>query len=571
MHERHNLHRHSYRVDPKTDKDMSDISTQHRRWSPEYDTRDPAGYLAASTRFANATYFLVAGLLLAGLIYTLLNPVAIVSFQRDIWHHLAVYRELLASPFFAENPHIASDDPSRSYSPWTVGMALLGRAFGFDASQTLAMAGILSVMTLVAGIFLFARRYWGSPWAPATLLLTLFATWMTPVNHTGYHTLTTFVFSVAYPFSIVLALGFVSWWLVLKALTARWLNPLILLGLVGLSFVMFVTHQLQGLFAIGAGMGFALFAAYSNALRRACVLACLALGLVLTQYWWYFDPIAYVFDPEVRRGHSDLRYLSYSLQDLGKMQVTLGLAMVGVLGLRAVGGRRIRWELALPLAVLIAGFVLLLARDNWVATRIMPFIVLFLQLALVSYLFQPLQRNRAPIVSDVFRGLLVAGLSLLLVVNIQQAWQQYMRAHDFLNTGHMQQRPLTWSADILASMAFAETLVPAGATAIADRQTAFPMEASALKVVSIPRLFAEVPDMIERQQATRDFFATATTLRERCAILQRYDVALIVYHGYWLDDAVEADLARLGQAQELGDLVFIAADAQPGFSSCEAS
>lgn len=27
-----------------------------------------------------------------------LHPVAVVSFERDIWHHLSVYRELMASP-----------------------------------------------------------------------------------------------------------------------------------------------------------------------------------------------------------------------------------------------------------------------------------------------------------------------------------------------------------------------------------------------------------------------------------------------------------------------------------------
>ena len=77
-------------------------------------------YQLASSQFAASAYFLGAAILAAVLLYTLIHPVAVVSFQRDIWHHLAVLDELLRSPFFAENPHIASDDPSRSYTPWAV-------------------------------------------------------------------------------------------------------------------------------------------------------------------------------------------------------------------------------------------------------------------------------------------------------------------------------------------------------------------------------------------------------------------------------------------------------------------
>lgn len=548
---------------------MSDISIQNQNWRAPYQGHRPPDYLAAYVRLANITFLVAASLLLAGLVYTLINPVAVVSFQRDIWHHLAVYQELLESPFFADNPHIAGSEPSRSYSPWSVGMALIGRQVGFDAAQTLRLSGIVTVVALIAGIYLFARTYWRNPWAPVALLLTLFATWMTPVNHTGYHSLATLAFSVAYPFAIVLALGFISWWLALKALTARWMTPVILIALVGLSFTMFVSHQLQGLFGIGAAIGFALFANEARPLRRISAVACLLLGIALTQYWWYFDPIAYVFDPNVRQGHSDVRFLSYSLSDISKIQVTLGLAIVGVLGLTSERLKRVRLELALPLLVLSAGFVILLTRDSWIATRVMPFIVLFLQLGVTSYLVQPLQQQKAPIVSDIFRGVLVAGLSLLLIVNIAQAWQQYARAQGFLQTGQMEYRPNTWSPDILVSMAFAETLAAPDATAIAHRQTAFPIEASALNVVSIPRLFAEVPDMAERQQATLDFFDGDADVVNRCAILARYDVSLIVYNGEWLEDAVKAELAQFGRVQQMGDMVFIAAD-QPGqFSNCD--
>lgn len=532
-------------------------------------------YQLASSQFAASAYFLGAAILAAVLLYTLIHPVAVVSFQRDIWHHLAVFDELLRSPFFAENPHIASDDPSRSYTPWAVFIALIGGYFDLDAFGALALAGGITVFALLVSIFLFARRYWQSLWAPVALLFTLFATWGVPVNHTGYHTLTTFVFSIAYPFGIVLAMGFFSWWLVLKTLAASSLNIIYIAFLVALSFGLFVTHQLQGLFAVGAAMGFALFAAEARIMRRLITVLALVCGLAASQYWWYFDPVAYILDPNVRKGHNDERFLSYSLENSGLIFNTIGLAWFGLLGLRLKSLGRLRLELAIPLVVLAAGFIMLLGNGNWVATRVMPFIVLFLQMGLVSYFFQPLSENRPPVVADVFRGCLITVMGFMLIINVQDAWQNYNRAQGFLDSGDITQQPRTWSPDILPAMAFAETLAPRGATAIAYRQTAFPVEASTLKVVSIPRLFAEVADMQERQSATETFFTAETDLATRCEILTRYDVSLIVYHGRWLDDPVQAELAILGTPTQVGDLFFIEADTlaedQIRFSSCEPS
>src|SRR5690606_20596782 len=57
----------------------------------------------------------------------LFHPINIVSYDRDVWHHIAVLNALLDSPFHAGNPHIVSDVPSRSYMPWYVALAVLGR------------------------------------------------------------------------------------------------------------------------------------------------------------------------------------------------------------------------------------------------------------------------------------------------------------------------------------------------------------------------------------------------------------------------------------------------------------
>jgi len=46
-------------------------------------------------------FFGLAGLFLLAICYTAFNLASVVSYERDIWHHLAVYRELIAAPFDA--------------------------------------------------------------------------------------------------------------------------------------------------------------------------------------------------------------------------------------------------------------------------------------------------------------------------------------------------------------------------------------------------------------------------------------------------------------------------------------
>src|SRR5262245_60354059 len=189
---------------------------------------DPAKYDRAALGMASTTadrakllYLACATVIVLAISWVnLFAPVNTVSYERDVWHHTAVLNALLESPFHATNPHIVSDAPSRSYMPWYVGLAVVGRWFGLDAQQLLGISAALSILVVVIGIHLFARSYFGSPWAPLALLAVTFGTWIGPINHTGFHTLATMTFSASYPFAIVFGAGFVGWWLVLRGLRA---------------------------------------------------------------------------------------------------------------------------------------------------------------------------------------------------------------------------------------------------------------------------------------------------------------------------------------------------------------
>lgn len=487
------------------------------------------------------------------------NPVAVVSFERDIWHHLAVYSELIASPFEAANPHVATTDPSRSYSPWTVVIAVLSQQLDSNPFTAIWIAGSATIFAFLYGVYAFARSYWSSPWAPTILLLVLISTWIIPQNHTGYHTLSTFVFSLSYPFGIVLAAGLLTWALVIRAVD-RGASVFTLATACFLAWFMFITHQLQGLFAIGGAIGFAFFYGRAPFRRRGALVLSLLAGLILTHWWLYFDPIAFVLKPEVQAGHDAVRYLSYRAENIDRLLLTLGGALVGVLGFWDLEKRRPRWELFLPCAAILVGFVVLTMKGSWVNVRIVPFLTLYLQLGLVALLLS-LQLASVKVLAS---ALLLVGLT----ANVRDAHHDYFKAFRFLESGIGSRIAGTWSPFAVSAMYHVETLAPSGSVVIAHRQTAFPMEASSHSVVAIPRLFAEVPDMLERQTDNRAFFAAGTTQEARCDLLAKYNVSVIAYRDVWLENGVAKELHEFGRHEPFGDVHFVVPVEGHRFGQC---
>ena len=153
--------------------------------------------------------------------FYLFNPLGFDIPGRDTWHHAAVLRELMDAPFAPSNPHIPTDEPSRYFTPVAVLAALVGRVAGVSAYQLFGYVGAATCVGLIAGCWVFARRYYSSPWAPLILLLTLLFAWGAQVGHTGLHTYATILGSAAYPATIALVLGLFTWATALRGLEIR--------------------------------------------------------------------------------------------------------------------------------------------------------------------------------------------------------------------------------------------------------------------------------------------------------------------------------------------------------------
>jgi hypothetical protein len=476
-------------------------------------------------------------------------PSNIVSYERDVWHHLAVLNELLKSPFHAVNPHIVSDAPSRTFMPWYVLLAIIGRGVGLDAQQLLGISAFASVTALVVGARLFARAYFADRWAPILFLAVLFGTWFGGPNHTGFHSISTLLYSASYPFNIVLALGFFTWWAVLRALRAPAAPIGAFCAIALLVAFMFTTHQLQGAFAIGGALTFALFHGHAAFRRRCQIMAVIVAGIVLCQFWPYFDPIAFSFAGE---NFTYVYQTRIEWTSAPGMFGALGLSVIGAVGLYDFRRRAWRRDLAIAVGAIFAGILAMRALGWWIGLRFLPFLAVFLQIALTAWLLD----LRSGASSTGIRRAILPMLLVASTLNAALAALDVAGAQLYL-AGRADPRSNNWSRDILAAMTEVKAQLGPGAVVLAEGNTAYPIQASDMKVVSIPRPFPEVADSVERQAASIAFFSSDTSTAERCAILARYGVAALIYRSERVPPDVRQSIDALGSHALIRDLALV--------------
>jgi hypothetical protein len=502
---------------------------------------------------AEMAFFVVAALIVIAISWVhLFHPVNIVSYDRDVWHHTAVLNALLDSPFHASNPHVVSDAPSRSYMPWYVGLALLGRSFGLDPQQLLGISAALSITVLLLGVFLFARAYFNHRWAPLILLLIMFGSWAGSFNHTGFHTFSTMVFSASYPFAIVFGAGFIAWWVVLKTLRSPKPSFFILGAIAAMTAFMFATHQLQGAFSIGGMLSFALFHGKRGYARRGLIIAFVLVGLLLSSLWPYYNPLSYA---SVGGFYT---YLFNSPIDWTKPLVVLailGFSPIGVFGFYDIRERAWRLDLLFGTAGILAGLVVLYLAGSWMALRFLPLIVVFLQLSTTALVLDLLDRKRGGLQTAAMSVMICAIFGMFLW-NAGRAVGTTLNVEQYL-AGEHDRGFDGWSPNINATAATVRGIVGDGRVVIADWTTAYPIQAYFMKVVSIPYPFSEVPDSAIRQEASKAFFAADTDMTRRCAILREYDVAAIVYRRAKVSADIQPAINALGDRVDVNDLTVV--------------
>jgi hypothetical protein len=510
-----------------------------RSWSSFRPLSPGVWYIAASTA--------LLGLWVG---FYLVSPFGFDEPIRDTWHHVAVLRELMVAPFAPSNPHIPTHEPSRYFTPVNILAALIGKLLNLSPYRLYGAMGAANCVGLVAGCWVFARRYYRSSWAPLCLLLALLFGWGMQMSHAGLHSYETFLSSAAYPSSIAFVLGIFSWALALRLLEPGRNRPAGLVALGALTAVILLTHQLSGIEVLAGTGSLVLFDDRASLQTKAWPLAAMAIGALATLVWPYFSIV------EVMESASDARWRS-QVEVINHLSILLILMVPALVGLAACrkpeGG--LRWELLLPAAVFGLGFVLLTVKGSPVAHRFPPAIILFGQLGLVWAILA--QVEKVPETPSIKVALAVMG-ALVLGLAVHSGTQ---RLHD------LQKRASEGSLQALAEDIAAQ--MPANSVAFATENIVFPLQSTGRRVVSIPRPEPVAPSLTQRQEATDRFFAVGTGNAERRRLIDLWGATHVVLSKADVDPRVVRELQALGSSKRFARGVELIAIEPPGITKGE--
>ena len=509
-------------------------------------------------------YFLFAAFIVTAIsAIHLFDPINVYSYTRDVWHHTAAINALIESPFHALNPHVVSEDPSRTFTPWYLLMALIGRALDLNATQALGVSALLSMIALVSGLFLFANEYFKNKWAPLILLFTLLGAWGMEFDYIGLTNFETMVFSASYPAVIVLAAGFFAWWSVLKCLKQNNINPLHIILMVLLPAFMFSTHQLQAGFAIGAMMVFTFLRESAPFSRRLVIFAATVTGFVISSFWIYYNPITFALQGMFPGWGVNTFWFQPSF-----IAFMTPLALMGLFGFYDYGAKKIRWDLVIGFSGILAGFVVGGILGNPVAHRFFGFLMFFLHLGLTYFLLSWPAIKSGQKFFRVCYGLMVYLLVMLGSFHFFLGFDAY-RLFTGYGKGEIDFNFERGDPNILDSVAGVGKLVGPGDVIMAHREIAYPVQAHHMKVVSFPRPLPLAHGMAEFPPASNAFFNQDISNEARWDIIENYNVTHILYRDVWLEDPVQQIMAGFGKPTMFNnDMVLIVIDAsmKPGDS-----
>ena len=441
-----------------------------------------------------ATIFLGAAAWVSSTNMVLQSPVT------DIWQHYAALRELMADLRNPDNPFVITEEGSRHFHPLWVVSAALAQVFDLTAWQILRLASFVSMAILGTGIFFFARTIHPSPWAPLMLLLTMLFAWAGQVEHTGFHSLGSLMYTAPYPATFLIGFSLILWVMSIRALE----NVKYAIAIFPFAAFMFTTHQLGAVIGIvGAGC-FALFWPADNHKTRMFVILALLAGVALSTLWPYHNPVALVLQPGNSNWAGGPNFYSPII-----VLTTLSPAIIGVLGLKRKRER--------PLLLLLLAFVCLYlvgVTGAKVAGRFVMPITLVLHVGLVIYV---LELAKHPMMhSDRTRNLTIVGAVYVLFV----FFVTVMNAHAFEEQGYEKgayQAAIELTRDIPDEQPVATWHV-----------TAWPVVASGTKVLSIPWPEPAISDLAERQATTLSLFQYSLSKEELIALARQAGVRTLI-------------------------------------------
>ncbi|WP_171170453.1 hypothetical protein [Streptomyces sp. I05A-00742] len=446
-------------------------------------------------------------LLAAALVPAVLLLAAVVRlpWAGDLGMHAAVVERLRADLLHPGHPLVDADVPSPYYSPWMVLLALLASATGASAPAVLHLAAFAGLVAFGTGLRAFVRTLTDRRAAvPLALLCVLLLYGTRLFAWSGVPGLTSLALTVAYPSTLALGLALHLWALLRRAAAERW-GTVRFLGLGLLLALVLLVHQFTGAVALLGVMAVLLGARPwppRAVWARAGAGAVLA-GAVLAA-WPYYSFSALSGADGLDGIHRPL------YEHLASKFCLVGL---GVVALGARWWRDRRDPLALLFVLGLAVFAAGGLSAHWSWGRILPAVLLPAQLALAVEAAGAAGRRAGPAVAAVTASALLAGACVqagAVAYALPARAARAVRAH-------------VPSIAPWPSFAWAARPVPAGATVMTDDYYALRM-LPAYGPYTVAPAYPDVflPDVRERWEATRRYYAPSATRAQRLGALREY-------------------------------------------------
>ncbi|HVW87617.1 MAG TPA: hypothetical protein VHB50_23175 [Bryobacteraceae bacterium] len=540
-------------------KTTAAISTREprSRHAADAEGRTPA----AALRSPAILYLASAITLLAGLAAIFIwEPFGARQWGFDFWEHAAALKQLAINPWHPLHPQFDTHEASRSYTPEFLLLALVGRMFSLSPLGMLALGSIFACALAFTGIWFFSREYFRNEWAPLAVLISLFFFWGKEWVWSSFYNLQSLAVTGGYPSTFVFALAFTVWWFGLILLRRERIRAWHLFAVPILSALLFVSHQLSGMFALGALFAFWAAEPGRGWRRRGILFAASLAGLLISRWWPWFNPWYSATGSQVWNP------MWAGLPDFYRPGAVLALCGPALLGLAPLAWfvrKRIYGGLTLGFLAVTGVYIVGGILNNPIAHRFLAFSILYLHLAcawLLLALGGFFAREEAAAagwrLGREGRRVLFAVCTLIVLGHLSFMTFEVIR----VRTGAARRY-----VDVAGPMRAISGHLAPRSIVLASPEICFALPAFEGRVVTVYRPSPLVEDDSARIRDSSLFFSEAASDDERRAILSRYRVTHILYRKDELQPAVIQGLSRVGsQVAERSPLTLLrAAGIQP--------
>lgn len=427
----------------------------------------------------------------------------------DFWLWLGPVREFAARPLRPTHPLVALDAPDSYMGPYAFGLGIVSRLTGVDVLTVLVLTGALNLVTVLAGMWFFARRLSRGEWTPVLLLgFTLLAWGWQPWCWSGYPNLN--ALGTILPLGSTMAYGLGLFFLGTWREWLRHTSRRSLAAAAACFATMTLIHQPTAMWMTLIAVGL-MIARPAALLRAGWDLAVAVAAVVAALLAWPFYSL-------VSLGSGIRDFDSGAAVTYHHVLLRTFLAVPGfVIILRPGRGRR--WSPLAPALLLVAGvFAYGWISERGSLCRVLPGAMLLSHLAMADWVAARIARDGSTVAS---RRVLAAGVGILLAVGTLGTAPGWVRAvpRDLLPEPWVQTLRLRSYID--PNRRFAEYFRGDEVVA-AESGAALSIGGYAAKVISVPAPEPFIRDARQRAEDVRVMLDPATAPRVRDRLVRKY-------------------------------------------------